>query len=196
MHVSVVRLYGEEGRAYVKELASLRLRVFREYPYLYDGTMEYEEQYLDSYFRSKHSFILMLKHNGLIVGATTAIWAEDIEEAFKKSFIKHGMDPKEIFYFGESVLLKEYRGYGYGKLFFSERENVGKSLGFIKYLSFCAVVRKDNDPHRPSDYRPLDEFWKTQGFKLEPGLTTQYAWPDPGETVNTEKTMQFWLKKL
>lgn len=196
MHVQVIRLIGEEARPYVNELASLRLQVFHEFPYLYDGTLEYEKQYLEFYFKAKHAFILILKADGLIIGATTGIWCVEAEESFQKSFVKHGMDPKEIFYFGESVLLKQYRGHGYGKLFFSEREKFASSLGFIKHLSFCAVVRDENDKMKPSDYRPLDEFWLTQGFKKEPGLTTQYAWPDIGQTENTEKTMQFWLKKL
>lgn len=193
MSLEVLRLNGEEARAYVNELAQLRLKVFWDFPYLYEGTHEYEVKYLESYFKAQNSFILIVKDGDKVVGATTGIWAQEEEEAFKKPFLMHGLDPALIFYFGESVLLKEYRGQGLGKLFFEEREKFARSLGQIELLAFCAVVR---DEARPKDYRPLDEFWKSQGFEAESGLSTQYAWPDRGQTENTEKTMQYWLKKL
>lgn len=36
----------------------------------------------------------------------------------------------------------------------------------------------------------------TQGFEKEPGLLTQYSWPDRGDAGPTEKTMQYWIKKI
>lgn len=193
MTIEILKLNGEEARAYVNELAALRLKVFWEFPYLYEGTLDYEKNYLETYFKAKHSFVLILKDNGNVIGATTGIWAKEEEESLKKPFLIHGLDPAIVFYFGESVLLKEYRGKGFGKLFFEEREKFAKSLGFIELLSFCAVVR-DQSP--PADYRPLNDFWTSQGFAPESGLSTQYAWPDRGQTENTEKTMQYWLKKI
>ena len=32
---------------WLDELADLRIRIFRDYPYLYDGSVEYERDYLD-----------------------------------------------------------------------------------------------------------------------------------------------------
>lgn len=193
MNFEVLRLNGNEARAYVNELADLRLKVFWDYPYLYEGTHEYEVKYLETYFSAQNSFVLIVKDQGKVIGATTGIWAKEEEEALRKPFLIHGLDPAVIFYFGESVLLKEYRGKGIGKLFFEEREKFARSLVFIELLSFCAVIR---DEAPPADYRPLDEFWKSQGFLPEAGLIAQYAWPDRGQTENTEKTMQYWLKKL
>lgn len=193
MSLEILKTTGEEARAYVNELAALRLKVFWEYPYLYEGTLNYEKKYLETYFAAKNSFVLIVKDQGQVIGATTGIWAKEEEESLRKPFLMHGLDPASIFYFGESVLLKEYRGLGIGKLFFIEREKYARSLGFIEYIAFCAVVREEV---APADYRPLDDFWKSQGFTPEPGLSTQYAWPDRGQTENTEKTMQYWLKKI
>ena len=36
-------------------LAALRIAVFREWPYLYEGSSEYEKKYLDTYLRSARS---------------------------------------------------------------------------------------------------------------------------------------------
>ncbi len=42
-------LQKEELAACIDDLADLRISVFREYPYLYDGNLEYEKKYLKQY---------------------------------------------------------------------------------------------------------------------------------------------------
>jgi GNAT superfamily N-acetyltransferase len=122
--------------------------------------------------------------------------ADEEEENFKRPFIKHGLDPANVFYFAESVILKDYRGRGWGKIFFQEREQFARSLGFIDYLAFCAVERGDHHPARPKDYSPLDPFWISQGFQKEKGLVTEYEWQDRGEKKANLKKMQYWIKKI
>lgn len=188
---------GSEARHLINELASLRLDVFSEYPYLYEGSLDYEKKYLETYFSAKNSCIILVKdkEDDTWIGASTGIWAIEEEESFRLPFVRYGFDPKEIFYFGESVLLKKYRGMGLGKIFFQERERFAGNISGIKYLSFCAVVR-DNHPLKPSDYVPLNNFWKNHGFEEIAGLTTTYEWMDKGDSLPTEKKMQFWLKKI
>lgn len=194
--LEILKLSGKEAKAYVDELAALRLKVFFEFPYLYEGSLEYEKNYLETYFKAQHSFILMVKDKSKLVGVTTGIWAAEEEESFKRPFVENDFDPSEVFYFGESVLLKEYRGQGLGKLFFKERENYARSLGFISLLSFCAVVREQTHPLKPTGYLPLNMFWEAQGFSQASGVTTEYAWPDRNESESTKKLMQYWIKKI
>lgn len=190
------RLSGKNARLFIDDIARLRLQVFWDFPYLYDGSFEYEKKYLETYFQAAHSFIFLIEDQGQIVGATTGIWAMEEEASFREPFKNFGLDPQKIFYLGESLLLPQYRGQGFGKLFFSERENYAKGLPFIEYLSFCAVVRADDHPLKPKDYRPLDDFWRNMGFDRINGLTTVYEWKDRNESITTKKTMQFWLKNL
>ncbi|MDD4975294.1 MAG: GNAT family N-acetyltransferase [Bacteriovorax sp.] len=194
--IKYYRLRGEEGRKFVDELANLRINVFRDYPYLYEGDVTYEKKYLETYFNSEYSFILLLQHNEKFIGATTAIWAQDEGQEFRDPFEKYGLDPKNICYFGESILLQEYRGQGLGKVFFKEREDFARSLGFIKYIAFCAVIRPEDHPLKPVNYRPLDDFWKSQGFHLVDKLTTEYSWKDLNSSFETSKKMQYWLKSI
>lgn len=191
-----LKLNGQEARSYTDELAKLRLKVFHDFPYLYEGSLEYEKNYLETYFKAKHSFLLLVRDQGKLVGATTAIWAQEEEASFREPFLRHGLDPKKILYFGESILLSEYRGLGVGKVFFAEREKFARSLDFVELMSFCAVQRKDDDPRKPQDYRPLDSFWMSQGFHKESGLETEYEWPDIHESISSKKKMQFWMKWL
>ncbi len=193
---SFARLRGEDARNYAPQLAELRLKVFSEFPYLYEGTIDYEMKYLETYFKAKNAFVFLVLDAEKVVGATTAIWANEEEESFKKPFETSGFSPAEIFYFGESVLLKEYRNQGVGKLFFAEREAFAASLPMIRYTSFCAVERSQSHLQRPEAYRPLDEFWKAQGYEKIPGLTTRYSWRDRGDDSESEKIMQFWMKKI
>jgi GNAT superfamily N-acetyltransferase len=190
------RLNGRQARSYIDEVAQLRLRVFFDFPYLYEGSLEYEKKYLETYFKAEHSFILLVEHQGNIIGATTSIWAQEEEENFKGPFTQAGIDPATVFYFGESVLLNEYRGHGIGKLFFEEREKFARSLGFIKYLAFCAVIRNKDHPLMPQEYKPLDGFWNAQGFSKKSGLTTSYEWKDRDQALPTFKKMQFWIKNI
>ena len=44
--MKIKALSGKEILPYLDDLAKLRIEVFREYPYLYDGSIEYELQYL------------------------------------------------------------------------------------------------------------------------------------------------------
>lgn len=191
-----VRLIGDEARPYLEQLASLRLKVFWEFPYLYEGTLAYEKNYLETYFRANHSFIFLVVDGDKVVGATTGVRASEGEESFRVPFEEQGMNPKHIFYYGESVLLHEYRGLGIGKKFFEERENFARQLGSISHVSFCAVERAEDHPFKPADYKPLDPFWRSLGFEKMQGVTTIYEWQDRGNVVPSNKVMQFWIKQL
>ena len=43
--LDVKSITGEEIYSILPDLARLRMTVFRDWPYLYDGTLEYEEKY-------------------------------------------------------------------------------------------------------------------------------------------------------
>lgn len=194
--MEILRLSGNQARKYVKELAHLRLQVFYEFPYLYEGTLDYEIKYLETYFKAEHSIIILLKDVDSIIGASTGIWAKEEEAAFKVPLIEWGLNPDQVFYFGESVILAEYRGRGFGKMFFQERESFARSLPNIKNIAFCRVVREVNHPLKPIEYRPLDTFWQSQGFQEAAGLATLYSWKDRTEKQETVKQMQYWIKEM
>src|SRR3989344_4682367 len=46
-------LRGREIIPYIHKIAALRIAIFREYPYLYEGDMSYEERYLLMYSRTE-----------------------------------------------------------------------------------------------------------------------------------------------
>jgi GNAT superfamily N-acetyltransferase len=189
-------LAGLNVNDYIDHLARLRITVFREFPYLYDGTLEYERNYLRTYTSCPESLVVVVFDGNSVVGASTGIPLEFETDEFKRPFLEHGYDPGSIFYFGESVLLSEYRGRGIGVRFFEERERYARRLGRFEYTAFCAVERPDDHPRRPRDYVPLDAFWTRRGYAKRPEMRTTYSWRDLDEENESPKPMVFWMKSL
>lgn len=196
MSVELSTFSGEQIHPHLDELARLRIEVFRDFPYLYDGDMDYERKYLATYAGSPRSLFVLARDGGRTVGAATGIPMADETPEFKQPFVDQGYDPERIFYFGESVLLPEYRGQGIGVAFFREREEYARRLGGITHCCFCAVERPDDHPLRPRDYQPLDSFWHHRGYRRIPGLQTEYRWKDVDQDQETAKPMSFWMRQL
>jgi len=190
------RLRGAELAAHIHEVARLRIAVFREFPYLYDGDLDYETNYLRPYLESSDSIVVLALAGARIVGASTALPMACETAEFRQPFVDAGLDPAEVFYCGESVLLPEYRGRGAGVAFFEHREAHARALGGFRYMCFCAVLRPDDHPRRPADYVPLDDFWQRRGYLRQPQLTTDYSWKDLDESESSPKPMMFWMKAL
>lgn len=193
--VRVVPLSGSEIGPLLPALAELRMQVFRDFPYLYDGDLAYERWYLERFAAAEEALVVAAFAGDRLVGAATAAPLAAEHEDFRAPFIRVGIDPEVVFYLAESVLLGEFRGMGIGHAFFDEREAAGRRLGFAK-AAFCAVVRPDDHPLRPADYRPLDAFWRKRGYAPVPGMTTTFPWKDLGEAEASPKPMQFWLRAL
>ena len=193
--LTVVRLSGEEMRERLEDLARLRIAVFRDWPYLYEGTMEHEREYLPRYTEAKTGTLIVAKDGDTIVGASTALGLDEESDYVRKPFEDAGMDLSRIFYFGESVLLSQYRGQGVGVRFFEEREKAARDHGY-QQTAFCGVVRPDDHPARPHDYEPLDTFWGKRGYQRRGDLVATFTWQDIGDTAKTEKPMVYWMKSL
>ncbi|WP_298497860.1 GNAT family N-acetyltransferase [uncultured Maritimibacter sp.] len=177
------------------EVARLRIEVFRDWPYLYDGDLAYEARYLESYRTSPGAVVVGAYAGDRLVGAATGTPMEDHAEDFAAAFEATGHDLTDIFYCAESVLEPAWRGHGIGHGFFDLREAHARALG-RRYAAFCAVIRPDDHPARPVDYRPLDAFWRKRGYAPLPGVIATFTWRDLGASKDTPKPLQFWMREL
>lgn len=192
----IATMTGEDLETYLPALARLRIRVFREFPYLYDGDDAYEARYLRRYVEAPGGVIVVVLDGDEVVGASTALPLAYADPAFQRPFVEHGYQPDEVFYFGESVLLPHYRGRGLGVRFFIEREAHTRRIGDYAWAAFCAVDRPPDHPLRPTGYVPLDAFWRKRGYARHPELTTTFRWKEIGAEEESDKLMTFWLKSL
>ena len=196
MSLRVERLTGGALADAVPELARLRMSVFRDWPYLYDGTLAYEQDYLATFSAATGAVVVAAYDADAMIGAATAAPLLGSAAEFAEPFLVRGDDPEKIFYFGESVLLTAYRGRGLGHAFFDHREDHARSFDRYALAAFCAVQRPADHPRRPRDYMPLDAFWRKRGFEKVEGLVTSFSWKDIDQPEETAKRMQFWLKVL
>jgi len=189
-------LSGAALTARLDALASLRIRVFRDWPYLSDGDAAYEARFLANFAASPGALVVAAcRAGGEAVGIATCQPAREAGAKLRASFQAAGLDENQLCYFGESVLLPEYRGQGVGLRFFEEREAQARRLG-LTIAAFCAVVRNENDPRRPGDYQPLDSFWRNRGYEARPDISTIMHWREVGDTRETPHVLSFWIKKL
>ncbi|HUD41587.1 MAG TPA: GNAT family N-acetyltransferase [Dokdonella sp.] len=181
---------------HLDDVARLRIAVFRAFPYLYDGDLAYEAGYLQTYSHSPESLFVLAFDGDRVIGASTGIPLTDETAAFQQPFVERGIDLGRVFYFGESVLLPEYRGQGLGHRFFDEREAYARQLGRFDTTAFCAVVRAADDPRRPPGYRPNDVFWTKRGYAQQPDMRCAIEWKETGATAPTVQQLAFWLRPL
>ena len=179
----------------IGDLARLRITVFRDYPYLYDGDAAYEASYLARYAETPSAVVVIARDGDTVVGAATGMASEDSADDFAFPLSSAGLDPSDVFYCAESVLLAAYRGQGAGQVFFEAREAHARALG-RRYSVFAAVVRPEDHPSRPVEYRPLDGFWRKRGYSPLHGAKAAFDWTDLGDREPSTKSLQFWMKDL
>lgn len=196
MTIKILELSGANLTRALPDLARLRMAVFRDWPYCYEGSLDYEAGYLRWFAGSPGAVIIAALDGDTIVGASTAALLAGQMDMITTPIKAYGLALESVFYFGESVLLPRYRGQGLGKRFFELREEAARRHAGVRDACFCAVVRDEADPRKPKDHRTLEPLWRAQGFRPVAGLTCQLSWREVGQSEDTEKTMQFWKKAL
>lgn len=192
---TVRALSGEAMQPWLESVAQLRMTVFRDWPYLYAGDAAYERDYLAAYARSPRSVFVLAFDGDTVVGASTGLPLADDAAEFQTPFADQDVAIDRVFYFGESVLLPQWRGHGIGHRFFDLREAHARALGGFGMTAFAAVDRAPDDPRRPAGHRDNDSFWHRRGYVRQPGMTMLLRWNEigAGEVLHP---LTFWTRPL
>lgn len=172
--------------------------MFREFPYLYDGSLAYETTYLKLYATAPGAIVVVAYDTparNRIVGAATALPLSAEHDELLAAFRAASLPIDGVYYCAESVLEPAWRGRGIGHVFFDHREAQARALGF-REVCFLSVIRPRDHPRRPSDFRPLDAFWRKRGYAPVEGFEASFSWQDLDEATATPKPMTLWRRSL
>lgn len=189
------RLLGAAIDARIEALAALRLSVFRDWPYLYEGSLDYERHYLATYRDSAQGLAVLVWDGERCVGATTALPLRQAHAEMRQPFEQAGVAVADILYLGESVVLTDYRGRGIGVRFFAEREAHARALG-LQHCAFCAVERPPQHPLRPEGHVGNEAFWARRGYAHHPDLVCHFDWQDRDQPAPASHRLSYWLRTL
>lgn len=184
---------GKEIYPYIQDLARLRISIFREYPYLYDGNDTYEAKYLSKFSEVEDTYVVLIFDNDKVIGAFTGIPIRFEDE----TIVKHIPQDKvnDTYYLSEILLDKNYRGKGIGAQLLHQLEDKIISLKKYKRFYFASVIRPENHPEKPKDYKSLDTMWLSNGYQPT-SFTCTLSWKEISEEVETEKTLALWEKEI
>lgn len=195
MNITRQMLCGAKIRPYLEAIATLRIKIFQEYPYLYQGEERYELEYLKVYADSLRALALLAWDGDVLAGALTAIPLEDELPELLSPFAGTPYPVERIFYLGELLFHPAYRGRGLGTGMLGEAEEYVRNQDGFDFLTCATVERPEDHPMRPDDFIPIDRFLHRNGFALLPDVVAALHWPEL-DGVSLEHNMLFWIKKL
>ncbi len=192
--------FGGEITPFVPEVAAIRIRGFRAFPYLYEGSPAYEEKYLQGYVREPRAMLIRVRDGQETIGIATATplaCSGDIVADAPELLRRAGYDPAVFFYYAEILVEPRYRGRGIARTIYAERERAARAFGFSS-LCLAVVQRPADHPLAPPGYVSPERIWIRDGFD-KAGVTVSYGWPtiQPDGTVRDEDNpLAFWVRHL
>lgn len=192
---------GQEIRPHLIDIANIRINTLKEFPYLYEGSLEQEISYLEMYANSPESQTILLFRTTLnesqIVGFSTSIPLDQEQEEIKKPFQDKFLNLRDFLYIGELIILPPYRKKGILTYFEETKyiENSAKERGF-SHIVFMTVKREHSHPCTPKSYRSLESLWKKYGYEKTDGLQVKTSWDQIDTGKNEINGLDIWEKSL
>jgi hypothetical protein len=191
---------GEAIRNFIDDLGLLRLQVFREFPYLYEGSLDDERKYIGEYASHKLSALLAVFSDDRLVGFSTGTPLNSgltIVADAAKLFEAKGYKPSDYYYIGESIVLPEYRSLATFQGL-SKRMEAYSLQNQFSAICFLTVWRPIDHPLKPRNYKDLSQLWTFIDYE-KMGLSVEYQWQTitgEGHSAMLSNKLVFWHKLL
>lgn len=190
-------LQGAVINSRVKDITDLSLIIYREYPYLYEGTQEEYLPLIQHYAQSENSIACLLLDDEKPIGIAIGMPMNVMRENYKQPILhSEAVNIDSLFYLGEFLLLEAYRGKGFGKQMYREFERLVKEKGNFTTLCFCKISEFESHPLMPVKYKPLDDFWIKLGFEKVENLNFSVVWRNVDEVEDSPHHLVYWMKAL
>lgn len=194
-------LVGPEIIPVLDDVARLRVELFRDYPYLYNGNLEYEKNYLKGLAGNEKSFVAAAYHGGEVVGAATALPLlsdAEILDGVRERFVRAGIEPAACYYYSEILVRPAHRRRGISSEFYRRRKEMALDIGF-SVACFAALDTGDSGMTAPPDYFDPSGMWRRMGFSRHRDIHVDYHWPTlqpDGSTADMAHRLYFWTRRL
>ena len=188
-------LVGSEIAPHIEAITNVCLAAYREYPYLYEGSLEEYGPIIARYAESQHGVVCAVFDGNTLVGAATGMPLNEMAEKYQQPLLDHNHDTSKIFYLGELVLFAKYRNQGYGKKMYQAVEEWAQKNTRCSTLALCAAI-EDPHPLKPDNYHSSESFWIKNGLEKHPEMILVGCWRCIGEEDNSYHPMIFWTKEI
>lgn len=191
-------LVGNQIEEIIPFWAHLRLVYFREYPYLYDGTLDAELAYCKEVMSYKDAAIAVAYCDEQPIGLLSGSSLVNFEDHFgnAEGFKTAHLDATTFYYFGEGIVLPDHRNKGLGTQLSKQLESWVITQG---YTNGCFVSEShETHPLKPHNYKEHDSLWHALGYE-KTDISVTFSWntiqPD-GSSRNQDHSMPYWIKLL
>ncbi len=192
-------LTGKDLESILPFVAQQRIELFREYPYLYEGNLTEEMNYLEWFAKLPHTAMAVAYHDKQPVGFVSGTSFKDFDTHFKGScdvFLKADLKPEEYYYITEGIVVPEHRGNALALKLSALIEGYAKKIGFTKG---CFVDEShDKHPLKPANYYSLETAFKKAGYIKSP-LSIKFNWVTrqvAGQARDQEHELYYWMKNI
>lgn len=190
-------LTGNDMQGTLEFVAQQRMRHYKGYPYLYEGNMQEEMEYLNLVASSPHSALCVVYKDDHIVGFAMGASFQEFAVHFKGSielFNAAGRNPHDYFYIADDIILPGYEGHMLTERMFEHLEQYAINLGF----AYTCIVHEQYDTHplKPKNYCDMD--WSKLGY-TKTGSAIHFVWNTlqaDGSSCKQEHILPYWAKKL
>lgn len=174
------------------------LSIYGEWPYLYQQSdpLEDIDYIMDRYAKQTDSVVCIAYNGPKAIGVAMGVPLTQAPPHYRDAFPENERRP-DIFYWGELVVLKEYRGKHVAHEMYTRM--AAHILGKYKAICFASLEREDNYKlaHlKPAHEASLDSLWKRLGFEKRPDIKMQGKWTVLGDSEDSLHDMFYWWKKL
>lgn len=195
MNLTTRTLTGPTVTDHLDDLASLRLEIFAEFPYLYQGRREDEIAYLSGYGKTPGAIVILAEAEGKVIGAATGMPLIHEDAALRDPIAAAGLPLESLYYVGELLFYPAWRGAGMGLQLLAKMEEEIATLGGYDHIICATVERPDDHPARPTDHIPITRFLAHTGFSRIEGAITGFTWLEP-DGIKRDHPMLLWIKPL
>lgn len=188
-------LQGRDAQPYCEKIASLRITMFKEYPYLYEGILEEETEYLEMYFRSFESLLFLVFDQEALVAFASALPLDQSIQELNTPLLEQKIHPRDCLYIGELMITSPYRGRGILRYFLDSYEKFAIRKGY-SHLIFMTIKRTLSHKMCPENYRNPDPIWQHFGYERLPHKPLILTWKQIDTRQQEKNELDLWGKNI